>query len=238
MNSLELKKFFEIINYDYKKDFENLKKIILLTKTRKKISNVATLPYGCEQTFLIKAIAQYKKSTNLFEIGSGRGTAAFAVSLENSIQEVISIDILRPNIPRFIYVNYKKKFISLNKLKKLVPFPQTNKIIFKHISETNNLIEKYKGSIDLVFIDGNHTDIEIINNDINIALKLLSKNGVIIFDDYDFKEFSVKKVVDNFLQTNPDFDALFIQFRGHLFDLENKELTGGIVLVSKKKLFN
>jgi|SRR6056300_101745 predicted O-methyltransferase YrrM len=234
MNELQkitILEYFESNQYEWKNDLDQIKNIALLTKTRVDEFKDSALPYGIEQTFLIKSIAKNIKAKNFFEIGSGRGTASFAVSLEPSIQNIYSFD----KFPRFLKqdtaINYKPVKISLNKIKKLIPYNEKSKIKFIHIL----LIKIYrlilKDSIDLCFIDGNHDDYKIIMNDFLNCLKVVNKKaGVILFDDYSPDLYVVKKVVDDILKKYK-FKAQLIQFRGHIFKNGEKELGSGIVMI-------
>jgi len=240
MNNIEkitINEYFESIHYDWEYDLEQIKNIALLTKTRVNESLDSALPYGIEQTFLVKSIAKNIKAKNFFEIGSGRGTASFAVSLEPSIQNIYSFD----KFPRFLKqdtaINYKPVKISLNKIKKLIPYNEKSKIKFRHIL----LIKIYrlilKDRIDLCFIDGNHDDYKIIMNDFLNCLKVINKKaGVILFDDYSPDLYVVKKVVDDILKKYK-FKAQLIQFRGHIFKNGEKEFDSGIIMIQVSSNF-
>ena len=50
-------------------------------------------------------------------------------------------------------------------------------------------------NVDFVFLDGGHS-FETVNKDLEILLKQLKKNSIIICDDYNIKHYGVKKAVD------------------------------------------
>ena len=49
--------------------------------------------------------------------------------------------------------------------------------------------------IDMVFLDGGHS-YETVSSDLSLILKEIKKGKVIICDDYDQKNYGVKKAVD------------------------------------------
>ena len=50
-------------------------------------------------------------------------------------------------------------------------------------------------NIDFVFLDGGHS-YETVKEDLNIILKKLKKDSVILVDDYNQNSYGVKKAVD------------------------------------------
>ena len=83
--------------------------------------------------------------------------------------------------------------------------------------------------------------IDVIKNDIELCLRVLKKDGVLIFDDYESKDVQDKKytvgsVVDEFLKENKDYYSYLVEFRGHIFHKEKKELRAGTMILSPFKL--
>ena len=115
----------------------------------------------------------------------------------------------------------------------MIPFEEKEKIKFKHVSEVPMMLDEMEGEFDLAFIDGNHTDINVIMNDFNIANNLVKSGGVILFDDYHPTKFAVKEVVDKVLTENSEFKAELVCFHGHLFEQDRKVSDTGIVVVTK-----
>ena len=87
---------------------------------------------------------------------------------------------------------------------------------------------------DFAFIDGNHSDENIILSDFELCRNVLDNNGVIVWDDYENSSFVVKNVIDTLVEKEKFFVYL-VYIKGHLFG--NKYSDGGLVLMSKKKLF-
>ena len=234
MKKVNVIEYFDRIGYDWKKDLNKLSTICHFTKTRNNPNkNEGEMSFGAEQCFLVKAIANNISASNFFEIGTGRGTACYAVALEESIEEIVTIDIVSHFQKKNEAIGYRAAVVSNHDLYEMIPFEQKEKIKFKHTSEVPFFIDEMEDEFDLAFIDGNHTDEFIIENDFNICNKLVRDGGVILFDDYHPEKFTVKKVADKILQENPEFKAELICFHGHLFDQERKVEDYGILVVTK-----
>ena len=196
MKTIGLKEFFNKINYNWEKDKEQIKTICHYTKTRVNPSiTEVTLNWGMEQTFLIKAIAEWLQAEYFFEIGTGRGTADYAVSLIPSIKEIHTVDILGFNQKFSTAIGYKPANVSLADIRNMIPFKEKNKVHFHHRKEFNELQKQFSKKFDLAFIDGDHTNKAIILEDYAVCLDLLKDNGVILFDDYDPDRFAVKGII-------------------------------------------
>lgn len=237
MKTLSLKDFFNYINYDWKKDEEHLKTVCYYTKTRvnPKMGNME-LTAGTEQTFLLKAIAEWVKATSFFEIGTGRGTACYALSLLPNIKEIHTIDILGYHQKFSTAIGYKPANVSLSDIKNMIPFKEKSKIYFHHRKELERLQAEHKNKFDLCFIDGEHTNKKVILEDYAACLNVAKSDAFIIWDDYDPEQFSVKSIVDELLEKNPDLNAILIEQRGHLFLDKPAEKNRGIVIMRKGKI--
>ena len=234
MKTTNLEDYFKRLGYNWKDDLSKLSTICHYTKTRVNPNkNEGDMSFGAEQCFLVKAIANNIKSERFFEIGTGRGTACFAVALEESIEEVVTIDIISHFQKKKEAIGYREAVVSNEDIYHMIPFDQKEKIKFKHVSEVPFFVDEMEGEFDLAFIDGNHTDVNIILNDFNIANKLVRDGGIILFDDYHPTKFAVKEVVDKVLSENPSFKSELVCFHGHLFEQERKVSDTGIVVVTK-----
>ena len=234
MKTTNLEDYFKRLGYNWKDDLSKLSTICHYTKTRVNPNkNEGDMSFGAEQCFLVKAIANNIKSERFFEIGTGRGTACFAVALEESIEEVVTIDIISHFQKKKEAIGYREAVVSNEDIYHMIPFDQKEKIKFKHVSEVPFFVDEMEGEFDLAFIDGNHTDVNIILNDFNIANKLVRDGGIILFDDYHPTKFAVKEVVDKVLSENPSFKSELVCFHGHLFEQDRKVSDTGIVVVTK-----
>lgn len=224
--------YFNKLNYDYKKDLEQLTNICMLTKTRLDNSmNEGELKAGCEQPFLVKAIAQNIKAEKVFEIGTGRGTACYSLALEESITEICTTDIIDNDKKYDTSISYRPATASNTDIFEMVKYKEKNKIKMLHRTELYPIIDSLEGQYDLAFIDGEHNVASIIWDDYHDCVKLLKPGGIILFDDYNTTKFEVKGVVDKILEQNPEYKAELVYFSGHIFEQEKRLLTGGIMVV-------
>lgn len=89
---------------------------------------------------------------------------------------------------------FKKNLNSLKSVKKLLKKFSNNVILYKGLSDV--MLPKINMSeIDFVFLDGGHS-YKTVKNDLFLILKNIKKNKIIICDDYDQKNYGVKKAVD------------------------------------------
>jgi predicted O-methyltransferase YrrM len=139
-----------------------------------------------------------KKNITYLEIGAYCGGSASLVSTNENVSKVYSIDIGHP-IPKEVSIKNVNKFKHSN----------CEYEYFHGNSRLNSTIEKVKSSvpeIDVFFIDGDHSYNAVIE-DFNNYKDLVSKGGVIVFDDYHDKIHSpdvfhaVNDIVKN-LSTN------------------------------------
>ena len=96
----------------------------------------------------------------------------------------------------FLYFNYilKNHPNSINGvnylLKKFV------NSIDLHQGYSKDLLKKINlNMIDFIFLDGGHS-YETVKDDVNIILNNSKKNSILVLDDYNQKEYGVKKAVD------------------------------------------
>lgn len=238
MKTYDLNSFFEIINYNFKKDASVISEICRYTKTRPKIKPPdSILSRGVEQTFLIKAVAEWSKAKSFFEIGTGRGTACYATALVPRIENILTLDILPFDFKRQTAIDYKPAHVSNEDIYNMIPFEQKQKIRFSLRKDVIPVGKKTpdENEYDLCFIDGDHTNSRVIFEDFVNCMRLMSDDGIIIWDDYGQPQYAVKKVVDKILEKDPSWHSVLIEQRGHLFggDPEKKV---GMVLMSKREL--
>lgn len=237
MKTLSLKEFFNLIGYDWEKDKNQIKTICHYTKTRvnPNITEVK-LGFGTEQTFLIKAIAEWANIQSFFEIGTGRGTACYAVSLIPNVNSIHTVDILNFNQKFSTAIGYKPANVSLADIKNMIPFEEKNKVSFHHRNEFPLLRKQFKNQFDLAFIDGDHTNRAVILEDYAVCQDVLKKDGIILWDDWDPDRFAVKGIVEDILKGDSSLDAVLIEQRGHLFPDKPAEKDKGVVLMKKGKI--
>ena len=240
MDTLDLKSYFKKVGYDYTKDLEQLGHVLALTKTRNRpnlaiTSSKAFYPtYGMEQPFFIKAVAEHLGASSFFEIGTGRGTASYAVSLVSTISKITTVDITPFDKKINTAINYRPAAVSNKDIFEMIKFPEKKKIDFKHTSNYPLIRSLSSDCYDLCFIDGCHEKAKVITEDFNMCLHLIKDGGYIIWDDYDPNRFKVKEVVDSVIDKH-GYSSELIEFRGHLFGTQNPERNAGEVLMKITK---
>lgn len=236
MKTITIKEYFDSISYDYKKDQDYLLDILRLTKTRvREGMSRFTFVRGMEQTFLMKAVAENLRVCNFFEIGTGRGTSSYAISLLTNVEKIVTVDIVPHDQKKYEAINFKPALVSNADLFEFINFKQKEKIQFKHVSDYENILKESTDSFDLCFIDGNHSDYDVIKSDFDICHKLIKDQGIIVWDDYVPGKFTVTNVVEDVIREH-GFESTLIQCAGHLFKNDQPpEKDRGIVLMKIKK---
>ena len=232
IKTVPLKELFSLTDYDYKITQNPLFKINDITKTRVDPSkSVVTEHFGIEQSFFLQYMCNTMNTTNYVEIGTGRGTSAYSVAMIDSVKRVDTFDVIPFHHKFNAAVNFKPFYGSNKDLFDMIPYSQKNKINFLHPNNLNTeYINANRKFFDVAFIDGNHTDYEIIYNDFKNSMELTTDDGIIIFDDYG--NFPVVTgVINKVITDHPEFTFIFVPFRGHLFQLDKAcDKSGEIVL--------
>jgi len=237
MQTIDLINFFLKIGYQWPKDKEKLETILKYTKTRVKSDKKDfEFTYGHEQTFFLKAVAEYIGAENFFEIGTGRGTACYALSLIPEMKEILTVDIVPFEQKQQTAINFKPVVASNADLFEHIPYDEKEKISFIVRNQLEDMVKSEQNKYDLCFIDGEHDNIDIINEDIMICSHFMKDDGVIIFDDYHPSKFSVKRIVDNLCANNSQLNAYLVVLSGHLFDMPNRASDSGMVIMTKREL--
>ena len=99
MKEIKLLDWFNKVNYNWENDYNEIGTICYYTKTRANLNLECELKdyvcgYGSEQPFFVKSVVDWINAENLFEIGTGRGTACFSVALSDHMKYISTIDII------------------------------------------------------------------------------------------------------------------------------------------------
>jgi hypothetical protein len=232
----DLLSFFNAVGYDWKKDQETIKNICYYTKSRANPHKKDfELSYGMEQPFLIKAVAEWTACESFFEVGTGRGTACYSVSLLEHVKKISTVDIVPFNVKRNDAIGYEPAFVSNEDLYGMIPYDEKQKIEFYQRNQVNEIITNSALGFDLFFIDGDHTNHDIIFEDFKICHHMEKENSIFVWDDYDPEKFAIKGVIRQIKNQYPEYDFLLIEFRGHLFGDKQPEKNAGMVLMKKGK---
>ena len=167
---------------------------------------------------LLNLVNEYKPK-NFLEVGVLEGATARNVceimyKLHGDNFNYIGIDLFGHDLN----ANSKKEFTPIsNKYSNPFKFLYFNFILRHHpnslkgvnylLKKFNNSVNLYQGysknllrkinlqTIDFVFLDGGHS-YETVKDDLNVILKKLKKNSILVLDDYDQKEYGVKMAAD------------------------------------------
>lgn len=137
---------------------------------------------------------------NYVEIGCYAGGSA-CLMIQRPNTNVVSIDLGSPISPNIVKRNVDK----FNKLNNSYTYLQGNSQTSEMVNRLTNLID----SIDILFIDGDHSYQGVLN-DFSLYYNLVRQGGYIIFDDYaDFKYSpQVKIAVDYILENFNGFEII------------------------------
>jgi len=195
INQFYQHQFGLLINFDETKMCRDLKDNLVFAK-----SNIFNLDHNVmrpAEIQILSNLVSFLQPKTIFEIGtySGFTTLHFA---NNAPEDTIIYTLDLPEDYVFNDKN-KKDFSGYSYDDMLVvqlSAKNKNNRVYKNTSHSDKIIElfgdsfnfdysKYHNKIDLVFIDGNHS-YKYVKSDTENAFKLLSKNGVIIWHDYDY----------------------------------------------------
>ena len=238
METITLDVYNPLENYS-EEEIEKLLNINLYTKTRRDHrKNDAREHYGIEQSFLVYSVAKKYNCKNMLEIGTGRGTASYSVSMLKNVEKVDTFDVIGYDEKVLTAVKFRSFYGSNKDIYEMIPYSEKSKINFNCISILNNeYIKKNEGKFDMAFIDGNHSNYSIIMDDFVRCEKLTKEDGIILFDDYG--NFPVvTQVIEDVMKSRKDYKFILVPFRGYYFSnwsKREKEKGSGVVLCFKQK---
>ena len=200
-------------------------------KKYKKYFRKSYLSSGINGDVLLEDILKYNIN-KIIEIGVFQGVTARNIcellSASKKDFMYIGIDLFDPKydnndeiLPIFkssnplkkIYHKYisRKEPYSLEGVEKLLKKFKKNVILYK--GNSNEILKDFEHkNIDYVIIDGGHS-YDTVKQDLKLSAKILSKEGIIMCDDYMHNEApGVKNAVDDFV-SNSDFKIEIINKR-------------------------
>ena len=200
-------------------------------KKYKKYFRKSYLSSGINGDVLLEDILKYNIN-KIIEIGVFQGVTARNIcellSASKKDFMYIGIDIFDPKydnndeiLPIFkssnplnkIYHKYISRIepYSLEGVEKLLKKFKKNVILYK--GNSNEILKDFEHkNIDYVIIDGGHS-YDTVKQDLKLSAKILSKEGIIMCDDYMHNEAAgVKNAVDDFV-SNSDFKIEIINKR-------------------------
>ena len=190
-------------------------------KRCKKYFRKSYLSSGVNGDVLLEDISKYKIN-KILEIGVFQGVTGrnicellsktkeefkyIGVDIFDSMydKEEEILPIMKSSNPlKKIYYKYIKRIepYSLEGVKQLLKKYEKNVILYK--GNSNEILKDFEHKdIDYIIIDGGHS-YETVIEDLNLSAKILSKEGIIMCDDYIHnKTQGVKMAVDEFIKFN------------------------------------
>lgn len=159
---------------------------------------------GIEESLQLSSLVRFIKPKKLLEIGSNKGGTTYNFYINTSPDcEITSVDL--------------NKIGPANELiKKALKDPRVKLIQ----TDTKDLLKKLEGQkFDFIFVDAGH-DYHEIKNDTEIALKLISQNGLIVWHDYCRLTKEVIQYLDELSQTlkltHLESGTLVVYKKGHV----------------------
>lgn len=160
---------------------------------------------------LLASLVRHIAAKKVFEFGtfSGRTTVNLAINLSSDRESrVYSLDrahLAQEEIPKNPQEEgYMDKTDLLRAVFRHKPLPEDLReriLLLEGDSRTFDLTQLY-GQMDLVFVDGGHTQ-EVIASDTGNALKMVRPGGVIVWDDYGDYFPDVRDCLDALSGTHP-----------------------------------
>jgi len=153
-------------------------------------------PMQCEEELLEFAkVVQDLEPDTVVEVGTAKGGSLFVLAQMAPTAHIISIDLpstkaTKPQTPPSLQSKFGDE-ISYDAVR-----------ADSHDSETRNRVEKLSdGEIDLLFIDGDHSETSVRRDFMQYA-PLVGSGGLIAFHDIEYKQGGVSAVWDEVCASN------------------------------------
>ena len=169
--------------------------------------------------YFFKHIRNYNNFDYL-EIGSYEGCSAIYVANKFKVRKIFCVDI---------WERVKEEYgdgINFNDIEK--NFDQNSKTypnIYKYKDYSDNFFLKNKKSFDIIYVDGHHLAEQVYKDAVN-SWKFLNKGGLLIFDDYIWKNYQN-------LSDNPCY-AINKFLKERWSDTKILEITNSQIFIKKK----
>jgi predicted O-methyltransferase YrrM len=202
---------------------KSTKKSLELTEKISEIINGQTFHH--HYYVLLDVANTFDGEINYLEIGCyAGGSASLLLSRENT--NVFSIDLGIPINYKEVMKNITKTNTKNNKYHYILGDSQTK--------ETKNNLLKLIDSVDILFIDGDHS-YNGVTKDFKFYSPLVKSGGYIIFDDYNDHQYSpeVKVAVDDLIKGLDTYEV--IGCLDNEFGARPSSLKEGNCFIIKKK---
>jgi hypothetical protein len=134
-----------------------------------------------EGLFALGSLAALKPASTIFEIGTFRGVTAWFFAQNRPDASVHTLD-LPPNTSAKLELESSDEFRATEDMYYLLRSGPPN--IVQHWGDSASFdFSPWDHSCDLIYIDGAHSE-PYVRSDTENALKMISSDGVIVWDDY------------------------------------------------------
>jgi len=168
--------------------------------------------------YFYKHIKNYKNFDYL-EIGSYEGCSAIYIANKFKESKICCVDI---------WERVKEEYsdgINFNDIEKNFDHNSKNySNIYKYKDYSDNFFLKNKNTFDVIYVDGHHLAEQVYNDAVN-SWKFLNSNGLLIFDDYIWKNYQD-------LSKNPCF-AINKFLKERWSNLKILEITNSQIFIKK-----
>lgn len=169
--------------------------------------------------YFYKHIKNYKNFDYL-EIGSYEGCSAIYIANKFKESKIFCVDI---------WERVKEEYsdgINFNDIEKNFDHNSKNySNIYKYKDYSDNFFLKNKNTFDVIYVDGHHLAEQVYKDAVN-SWKFLNSNGLLIFDDYIWKNYQD-------LSKNPCF-AINKFLKERWSNLKILEITNSQIFIKKK----
>jgi predicted O-methyltransferase YrrM len=200
----------------YKSQFPEIYKNLDLKKFKRiSVYTGITLPepdgdfnFGALLHYILKNyLSDKKEEINILEIGTARGFSSLCMALAldgyKYPSKILTLDVISNDTDFFQKTFLGNKKISRKKILDKLPEKLVNKIIFLQGDSLSDLKKLYIKNINFCYLDAEHNR-KYLKNEINFVKKFQKSGDIIVFDDYDYKNFpEVYEVVNEFIKNEP-----------------------------------
>jgi predicted O-methyltransferase YrrM len=152
------------------------------------------------------AIARHRRARRIFEFGTYLGRTTYHLALGAKAREVFTLDLDPAADHRALKIGQAVKAVHERGLQGhfFKDTPVAAKITQLHGDSRTFDCTPYAGSMDLVFVDGDHT-YDAVVNDTERAMQMLRRGGVVIWHDFAPKGRGIVRFAREFARRRPLF---------------------------------
>jgi hypothetical protein len=128
-------------------------------------------------------LARAIDARQIFEIGTYNGLTALTLATNLSSARIDTLDLpaeTQPQLPLFHADRGNRSDFHAHYYDGR---PEADRIVQHHGDSALFDVEQFRGTVDLVYVDGAHS-VEYVENDTRIAFELVKPTGVVVWDDY------------------------------------------------------